>query len=542
MARLLLLVVFFVWMAWGESMPAAALVSPAAGAALLLGGLAAITVFMGIWGQRMAGRVSGGGEREMGRFHLGLDIARIAICIWYAAGVMALGWPRIVAAAVGPVDRWGIHLPSLILGTAPAMLAWMGLWWAQYPVDHNLRERDLDARLSQAGSGPIARPGPSLGDYFQLQLRMQILMTVAPLLLMLLIHDLVALAVHGLPIRVNGDGLELGSSLASVAAVLIWGPEILRRVVKTRPLADGPLRQRLAGMAGRCGIGYRDILLWDTGSQVANAMVMGLRANLRYVIISDLLIETLSDQQIEAVFAHELGHVRHRHIPRLAMFMGMLMLIMMGPATTLHNVLARGGMPDNWAVDLAQWLVFGGAFFATFGYVLRHFERQADLFAARALLSRQVVVAAPATYLPSRASRGAEAGMPLAALAAALSESPLSFPAPAMALADSGRAVFSESLKNVDLFPTGGGTITQTGAAIMSSALRRTAMVNNMPICARSWCHGSIATRIAFLSRTDRDSRAAAGFDRAMTHLNAVLLATGIAAAVWTAALVIIGG
>jgi Zn-dependent protease with chaperone function len=550
MSRLLLLVVFFVWMAWGEAAPTTMMiVSPLAGVGLFLGVFAAIVLCMGYWGRRTAGRMSDDGAcHDISRFHLGLDVARIAICLWYAAGVLALGWPRILDGAVGPFARWGIHLPGLIFGSAPALAAWSGLWWAQYPIERAVREQDLEPRLSQKEPGPIQRGFPTLWTYFQLQLRMQVLMTVAPLLLVLAVHDLLTLIVHLLPIRVDSDWLELGFSLVSVVSVLIWGPELLRRVVKTRPLANGALRRRLVAMAERCHIGYRDILLWDTGGQVANAMVMGMRARLRYVIISDLLIETLSDQQIEAVFAHELGHVRHRHLLRLALFMGMLMLLLMGPATTFRSVLGHAGLPDGLWMDATCWLVCGGAFFAMFGYVLRRFERQADLFAARTLVSRQVAVMPAATSRPSRAARSTQPGMPLAALAAALFESPSGFPPGALTLADSGglsdpgQVLFSESSLSIDLSPTANGVITQSGAAIMSNALRRTALVNNLPVSARSWCHGSIAKRIAFLNRSDRDGHIAADFDRQMTHLNAALLATGIAAGVWTAALVIFGG
>jgi hypothetical protein len=228
--------------------------------------------------------------------------------------------------------------------------------------------------------------------------------------------------------------------------------------------------------------------------------------------------------------------------------MGMLMLIMIGPATTLRNLMGHAGMPDGWWLDVMNWLLCGGVFFAMFGYVLRRFERQADLFAAKTLLSRQVAIMPGAAPLPSRGPRSSDIGMPLTALAAALFESPGGFPAGALALSESGdlsdpgQVLFNESSLSLDLSPTAGAAITQSGAAIMANALRRTALVNNLPVSARSWCHGSIATRIGFLNRTDRDTSAAPDFDRAMTHLNATLLAIGIAAAVWTAALIVFGG
>ena len=59
---------------------------------------------------------------------------------------------------------------------------------------------------------------------------------------------------------------------------------------------------------------YRDILVWHTHYNMGNAAVMGVVPQMRYVLLSDLLLERMDDEQIEAVFAHEIGHVVHRHM------------------------------------------------------------------------------------------------------------------------------------------------------------------------------------------------------------------------------------
>ena len=65
---------------------------------------------------------------------------------------------------------------------------------------------------------------------------------------------------------------------------------------------------------------YRDILVWRTHSNMGNAAVMGILPHMRYVLLSDLLLETMTDEQIEAVFAHEMGHVVHRHMAWFVLF------------------------------------------------------------------------------------------------------------------------------------------------------------------------------------------------------------------------------
>jgi STE24 endopeptidase len=72
------------------------------------------------------------------------------------------------------------------------------------------------------------------------------------------------------------------------------------------------------------------------------------------------------------------------------------------------------------------------------------------------------------------------------------------------------------------------------GAAVFCSALERVAAVNNIPVAARSWCHGSIAKRIRFLEFLSRDSRRTAEFDRYMRRLYLVLVGSLLAFGVWT--------
>ena len=64
---------------------------------------------------------------------------------------------------------------------------------------------------------------------------------------------------------------------------------------------------------------------------MANAMIVGLVPWLRYVIFTDRLLEEFSEDEIEAVFGHEIGHVRHQHMPYylgfLALSLGALGLL-----------------------------------------------------------------------------------------------------------------------------------------------------------------------------------------------------------------------
>ena len=72
-----------------------------------------------------------------------------------------------------------------------------------------------------------------------------------------------------------------------------------------------------------------EILLWQTNNNMGNAAVMGVVPQVRYILLSDLLLQTMTDRQIEAVFAHEAGHVVHRHIAWYGVFVVITMIVMM---------------------------------------------------------------------------------------------------------------------------------------------------------------------------------------------------------------------
>jgi len=162
-------------------------------------------------------------------------------------------------------------------------------------------------------------------------------------------------------------------------------PWILRLVLGLQPLPAGPLRTRLLAATRRLNFRCSDILLWNTHGGVANAMVVGVLPAPRYVIFSDRLVSGLTDDELEAVFGHEVGHVKHYH-----------MLFYMGFFLTSWFVLlmaaefAATRWPDlkPWLND-SDWAVvplmssLGLYIFVVFGFLSRRCERQADVFGCR---------------------------------------------------------------------------------------------------------------------------------------------------------------
>src|SRR5262249_54095102 len=99
-----------------------------------------------------------------------------------------------------------------------------------------------------------------------------------------------------------------------LAAVFVGMPWTLRLLLGLRPLPDGELRDRLLAASRRLNFRCSDILLWDTHGGGANAMVVGIVPMVRYVLLTDRLTTEMTGDEVEAVFGHEVGHVKHRHM------------------------------------------------------------------------------------------------------------------------------------------------------------------------------------------------------------------------------------
>ena len=84
---------------------------------------------------------------------------------------------------------------------------------------------------------------------------------------------------------------------------------------KFEPLNNDTLRDRLTRLGERAGTRVRGVYEWKLSekSKKANAALMGL-GRTRRIILADTLLQNYTDDEIEAVLAHELGHHVRRHI------------------------------------------------------------------------------------------------------------------------------------------------------------------------------------------------------------------------------------
>ena len=87
---------------------------------------------------------------------------------------------------------------------------------------------------------------------------------------------------------------------------------------KFTPLPDGGLRERLFALAKRTGFPTRSIDLMDGSkrSRHSNAFFTGF-GRFRKIVLFDTLVAQLTEPELEAVLAHEIGHYKKRHVLKL---------------------------------------------------------------------------------------------------------------------------------------------------------------------------------------------------------------------------------
>ena len=142
--------------------------------------------------------------------------------------------------------------------------------------------------------------------YLLMQVRHQFFLVLPPILLMFALQILHVFV---------GDGDEASLIMIGIMAfALVTMPLLLRLFLGLKPLPPGPLRTPLESTAQRLGFRYSNVLVWNTRHLMANALVTGFVPWIRYVVLTDKLIDELTPEEIEAVFGHEVGHIKHHHL------------------------------------------------------------------------------------------------------------------------------------------------------------------------------------------------------------------------------------
>lgn len=327
---------------------------------------------------------------------------------------------------------------------APFAIALTISWWLEYPYHAAARAKaaqlSLPAEATQdddPGQACEEVPFWTRREFVAFNLRHHLLFILAPLSLIVLGHDSLALAARQswFPGGWQGEAILTGGSILWTVGVFVCAPLVVVRIWNTRRLEDGPLRRRLEEMCRKLRFRFRDVLVWESGGVLANAGAMGVVSPVRYVLLSDALLERMEPARVEAIFAHEAGHIIHHHIFYSGLF-AVASVTLVGAAAEAFGVLLDW---DYWTMGGAAAVALVLTWALGFGWISRRFERQSDVVSAW---------------------------------------------------------VMSEALSS-ERVPE--DRITPVGAQVFAGALEQVARLNGMQLERFNWRHGSIAWRVNYI-------------------------------------------
>src|SRR5579883_3113953 len=192
--------------------------------------------------------------------------------------------------------------------------------------------------------------------------------------------------------------------MAFQVLMLVLAPIVIMPLFnKFTPLPEGSLRERLLALGQRTGFHARTIQVMDGSkrSRHSNAYFTGF-GRFRKIVLFDTLIQQLTEPELEAVLAHEIGHYKKRHIPKMLVWSAASSLV----AFYLISLLARqpwfyrsfGFEPGGLAPALLLFGLLAGVITFWFSPLAhwwsRRYEYQADAYAAQTMNEPQSLIGA----------------------------------------------------------------------------------------------------------------------------------------------------
>ena len=188
---------------------------------------------------------------------------------------------------------------------------------------------------------------------------------------------------------------EVTYFLLFLFVVAVIGPAMIQKFWRCKPLEAGDHRKRIEKLCQKADLAYADILYWPIfGGKMITAGVMGLLRKFRYILVTPSLLRLLEPEEIDAVIAHEIGHVKRKHLLfYLLFFVGYMLLSYVTFDIILFGIIYAE--PVYWLINKTgfdQTTIFSALFSLIiififliyfrfiFGFYMRNFERQADIY------------------------------------------------------------------------------------------------------------------------------------------------------------------
>lgn len=231
--------------------------------------------------------------------HQLVSLERLFLITWSLATIVVLGlfrWDLCIRSL--PVFRNSIVLTQLVV-LLPILGPLVAFWFIVVRLEQKYIARLLGHRPASHWRECITA--------IWIQSRHMILLPAIPVFAILAIEDSLQLFPE--------LGIYRLLMYATVIAVIpILLPKLIHRLWDVESLPNDSRKRRVELLISRMGVRVAEICLWRTGGRSINAAVAGAFQNSRILLLSDALLDSFDDDDLDAVVAHEMAHVKHRHI------------------------------------------------------------------------------------------------------------------------------------------------------------------------------------------------------------------------------------
>lgn len=202
-------------------------------------------------------------------------------------------------------------------------------------------------------------------------------------------------------------------SVIQLLLVYIYPTFIAPLFNKFSPLPEGEVKDKILNLLDRCGFKSSGLFVMDASKRSGhgNAYFTGFGKSKR-IVFFDTLLSTLSASEVEAVLAHELGHMKKKHILKgmikgfILSFLGFALLGYLRNDSAFfigHGV----HTPSNYmAITLFSMVAGVYTFFLTpvSSYFSRRNEYEADEFASKNSQASKLISALVKMYKDNASS------------------------------------------------------------------------------------------------------------------------------------------
>lgn len=257
--------------------------------------------------------------------------------------------------------------------------------------------------------GDIIFIGKSAADHVKANIKFNLVIVIPWLCLSLLMDVIFALSPPSLIQWLGSPLVQIVVFGFFLVILAVVAPSFIVRIWDCSPLEDPELKHTIDTFCHSQGVKFKDIMSWNAlNGGLVTAGVLGLVTRFRYLLITPELMKLLDKDELMGVVSHEIGHVKKNHLRYYLVFFFGFMLIVTSVLQLASNLAASS--PLSWYIsikdgqfvvnsspmDYISFLIMSFLFIIyfrfIFGYFMRNFEREADIFCFHAGVNPDLLV------------------------------------------------------------------------------------------------------------------------------------------------------